>query len=93
MRNNFDNSLRDSASEKEIILKHARFGRLVTIIFLFFIYYFEIFMFLAPIIIGRDSDPARSKRYPLCASYYWDRNSDFVYTVAYIVQVCTVTVN
>lgn len=90
MKNNFDNSLRDSASneEKEIVLKHARFGKHVTITFLFSIYYFEIFMFSAPIIIGRDNDPVRVKQYPLCASYYWDQNSDIMYAIAYTVQVC-----
>lgn len=93
MKKNFDNSLCDLASEeeKEIILEHARFGRLVTKIFLFCVYYFEIIMFLVPIIIGRDSDPARKKRYPFCAWFYWDQDSDFFYGIAYIVQVRTKT--
>lgn len=91
MKNNFDKSLRNSVptEEKELILKHARFGRLVTKLFVVVVYYVEIITFLAPLIIGRDSDPARNNRYPLCAWYYWDQNSYLFYVIAYIIQVCT----
>lgn len=88
MKNNFDNSL-ENLEEKEILLKHARFGRLVTKIFLFSIYYIEIIMVIIPMVLGRHSDPARLNRYPLCAWYYWDQDSNIFYVFAYILQVCT----
>ncbi|XP_051164642.1 odorant receptor 49a-like [Leptopilina boulardi] len=89
MKYNFDHSLCETASdeEKEIILRHARFGRLVTKCFLICVYYFEIMMFCVPLIFGADSDPARKKRYPICAWYYWDQNSDFFYAIAYLLQI------
>ncbi|XP_051164632.1 odorant receptor 22a-like isoform X2 [Leptopilina boulardi] len=89
MKHNFDNSLCHTASdeEKEVMLKYARFGRLVTKIFLFCIYYFEIMIFCMPLIFGADSDPVRKKRYPIRAWYYWDQNSDFFYVIAYLNQV------
>lgn len=89
MKDNFDNYSSDTSSEQEkyIIFKHARFGKLVTKVFLVCVYYFEFIMFCVPIIIGRNSDPARSNRYPLCAWYYWDQDSDFFYFIGYFIQV------
>lgn len=88
LKNDFNDSLCNSApvEEKEIILQYARFGRLITKIFVCCVYCFHIIMVLAPI-FAPVNDPVRAKRYPLCAWYYWDQNSDVVYVLAYFFQV------
>lgn len=91
MKDNFNNSLHHAASEeeREIILQHARFGRLVTKIFVICVYYIEIIMVVSPIFLGRNSDPVRKDRYPLCAWYYWDQESGIIYAITYVAQVGT----
>ena len=44
-------------------------------------------MFVIPIIYGPNSDPSRNKRYPFCAWYYYDQQSDVAYVLFYLSQV------
>ncbi|XP_043470369.1 uncharacterized protein LOC122503759 [Leptopilina heterotoma] len=89
MQHNWDTSISSKMTEKQknILYSHARFALYITKGFIVSVYFFLSVMYLLPFIYGIESDPARNKRYPFSSWYYWDKNSDVVYAIAYFIQV------